>query len=449
MGEKTVITSTATLLRTALTIMGMHRSSLEARNPYEPVNRAWVMKMIESAQRGVLYTGGAPAPGACALVVKGITGTRKSITVKRVLKMLGPQVIHHGPDDDARWKQATQLNYLYVAISHDGSRGGLLSSILLAVDAALGTDYSVKLPKQYPSIEKLVGAVIALLHSNYIGVLVIDEIQLLNMYLADQATLMQLLLLNLLNSGIPTVLVGNPLGFIGLAELSQDASRLVERPQVYFHPCGAVGPAEDDEWDEVWPGIRGFYVLDEPPSDEEACKQCVKRCSGGIPRLGLALWTNTQASALLDDRSSIGAQDLVAEFQKEDFDALRGVCEGFSNKDPLALLPWRGIDIPVDYYARVWGKPLPSEQPTSEIGASGGTARTTAAKKGTKAAGSGAARMKARETKRKKREIAIEAAKSALPSEDMRMSGLQSHALASLAELMGNLGTDKQPSGSS
>ena len=106
MGEKTVITSTATLLRTALTIMGMHRSSLEARNPYEPVNRAWVMKMIESAQRGVLYTGGAPAPGACALVVKGITGTRKSITVKRVLKMLGPQVIHHGPDDDARWKQA-------------------------------------------------------------------------------------------------------------------------------------------------------------------------------------------------------------------------------------------------------------------------------------------------------------------------------------------------------
>jgi len=411
--------------------------SLEVRNPYKAANRAWVRQVIERASEGKLFAGGAPAPGACALVVKGITGTRKSITVKRVLKMLGQQVIRHGPDDDARWKQATQINYLYVAISHDGSRGGLLTQILIAVDEALATDYSIKLPRQYPSIEKLAGAVIALLHSKYIGVLVIDEIQMLNLYAADQATLMQLLLLNMLNSGIPMVLVGNPLGFIGLTEYTQDASRLVERPQVFFHPCGAVGPPEEDEWDEVWAGVRRFYLLDEPPENADECKQLIKRFSGAIPRLALAIWTNAQAAALLDGRSTISPQDIEAEYLKEEYDALRGLCRGFDTKDPIDLLPWRGVDIPVDYYARVWGKPLPCEEEAQEDDEKSTPKIGKAARTSTRAKSGDARRqMKARETRKRKRDAAADAARKLLPPEDMRMNGVKEHSMASLDELM-------------
>lgn len=438
MGEKVVVTPTDTVLRTACTIIGMHRRSLIARNPYIPANRAWVHRLIEDATDGTSFVGGAPMPGACALVVKGITGTRKSITVKRVLKMLGPQVVPHGSEERARWKQAIQINWLYVAISHDGSRGGLLIAILIAIDQALGTNHAVRLPRDYPSIEKLVGAVIALLHSHYVGVLVIDEIQLLNLYLADQATLMQLLLLNFMNSGIPTVLVGNPLGFIWLAEYSQDASRLVERPQIYFHPCGAIGLPEQDEWDQVWAGIRLIYVLRESPLDVKKCKAVVKRCSGGIPRLALALWTNTQAEALLGRQETISPEHIEAEFKKEAYDAVRGLCSGFANRDPIALLPWRGVDVPVDYYALEWGKPLPTTESEPETTPS---QRGRKARRATKAATavrgtSGLRSMKAQEARQKARDAAADAAKHALSSEDMRMNGIKEHSLAALHELM-------------
>jgi hypothetical protein len=441
---KAPLQPTTLSVKAAMTIINMQRGSYRPRNPTLPSGRRQVNTTVELARQGVSFVALPPAPGAAVLIIKGITGLAKSVTVLGALRLLGPQVIVHGEVEAALWKRAVQLNYLFASMSHDGSRGGLLNAILLALDKALGTNHVIDLPKQFKSIEKQAGAIIGLLHSVYLGVLVIDEIQLANLVMSDQAEKMQLFLLNLINSGIPVVLVGNPWGFAWLALLSQDASRMAEREQIFFHPCGSTNRPEDDEWDVVFDGVRKYYVLDSPPSDEAECRCVLKRRCGGIPRLALAIWCLAQRACLLDGRPSLSPGDLEAAYLSDTFADLRDLCDGFDQHDSIKLMRWRETDVPVDYYAQLWGMPLP--------GAEKATKQTKAEPEcGSKSSGSSAptssrgtrAQFKAQQTREKKKEAMRDQLKAMLAAEDMRMQGLQHHGLASLKALMTSIGGAK------
>ena len=447
--EKKPLFPTVLSLRTAMTIINMHRHSLRMRNPTIPQGRRLVHDAVAMALQGEDFRMRQPAPGACLLIIQGITGTAKSVTAEHSLRLLGDQVIRHSEEPAALWKAATQLSYLYVGMSHDGSRGGLLNAILLAIDAALGASYAVGLPKQFRTLDRLIGAVISKLHSLYLGILIIDEIQLLNLVNSEQAEKMHLFLLNLVNSGIPVVLIGNPLGFTWLKEYTQNLSRSLERPEAYFHPHGAVGD-DEDEWDSVYAGIRAYYVLGDSPVDEVACKSLLKVRSGGIPRVGLALWCRAQLDALLDGRSCITPQDIQSVYLSDSFDEVRALCDGFANRYPFLLLRWSNRDIPVRYYAKIWEKPLPSAQEecvpdTSEN--SGTKAKNGKSPRKPRTQYSAAARMKAAETRERTKQAEREALAKVLPPEDMRMEGCRQHAIASFAELMRRIEGAHRPDG--
>jgi len=441
---KVPLQPTTLSVKAAMTIINMRNGSYRARNPTLPSGRRQVNTSIELARQGVSFADRPAALGAAVLIVKGITGLAKTVTVRGALRLLGPQVIVHREDEAALWKSAVQLGYLFVPMSHDGSRGGLLTSILLAIDDVLGTNYAVDLPKKFKSIEKLAGAIIALLHSLFLGVLVIDEIQVDNLVLSDQAGKMQLFLLNLINSGIPTVLVGNPWGFTWLASLSQDASRMAEREQIFFHPCGATGQAEDDEWDVVFDGVRKYYVLDSPPAEEAECRRVLKRLSGGIPRLALAIWCLAQRACLLDGRPSVALDDLEAAYLSDTLDDVRALCDGFDQRDPIKLMRWRETDVPVDYYAKCWGVPLPAAEETIKQSDAEPRRDTRAPGSSSGASRRGArARFKAQQTRERKKQAVRDQLKATLTAEDMRTQGLKDHALASLEGLMSSMGGTK------
>jgi hypothetical protein len=440
--EKVPLSPTTTSIKAALTIIAIHRHSLRLRNPTLTQGRILVASALEKGRIGAPFVSSQPMPGAALYVIKGITGLSKTVTVKHTLRLLGPQVIYHGEVKTAHWNAAPQLNYLFVPMSHDGSRGGLLIQILLAVDRALGTDRASELPRKYKTIERLAGAVIGLLHSLYLGVLVIDEIQLLNLVLSDQAEIMQLFLLNLANSGIPLVLVGNPAGFSWLGKFTQNLSRSVERAPASFHPCGAMGGPEDDEWDTVFEGIHAYYLLGDKPTNKSALSSLLKRRGGGIPRCGLALWTQGQRNAALDGRSMITLEDIDAVYHDESFEAIRPLCEGFANRDPLALFRWQDSDVPVQFYAQAWGKPLPQSTPPSVFSGDAPTnapQNNSATKSATRTKRSAAAAMKAQATREANRKAAAAALTQTLSGGDMRMEGIKAHTLASFSELMSGI----------
>lgn len=436
-GEKTPLSPTTTSLQAAMAIVAMHRFSLRARNPLLAEGRRRVNEGIETARSGATHTNLPPAPGACLQVIKGITGTAKSVTVKHTLtRLIGPQVIEHGEEPAALFKSATQLSWLFTGMSHDGSRGGLLTGTLLAIDKLLGTTHAQDLPKMYRSVERLSGAVIALLHSYYLGVLVIDEIQLLNLIESHHSTLMHLFLLNLINSGIPVVLIGNPYGFAWLSAFSQNLSRSVERQQIVFHPCGAVGKAEDDEWENVFIGIRNFYLLDDKVIDIDVCSDLLKRLSGGFPRLALTLWCSAQLNVLNSGGTILTAEDLEDAYKSDEFADARPLCEGFAQRDPTLLMRWRDTDIPVDFYAAQWGKSIAAEATDADIEKPPSHPRPLPKGGSKNTPQKSAAKLQAAQTrernKLKKRQSLI---KSLSPG-DMRLDGIKQHALASLDELM-------------
>jgi hypothetical protein len=436
--EKRPLYPTRLSLGTGMTIVNMHRHSLRVRNPTIAQGRRLVHEAVMMAMEGEDFLKRPPAPGACLFIIKGITGTAKSVSAEHALRLLGDQVIHHLDEPAAHWKAATQLSYLYVGMSHDGSRGGLLNGILLAIDAALGTSFAVDLPKMYKTLDRLAGAVISKLHSLYLGILIIDEIQLLNLVNSEQAEKMQLFLLNLANSGIPLVLIGNPLGFTWLNEYTQNLSRALERPPAYFHPHGSIGE-DDDEWDSVFIGIRAYYLLDDPPLDEEDCSKVLKRLSGGIPRVGLALWCMAQSEVLLDGGLRLTPKDIERVYLNADFDEIRPLCDGFTNKDPILLLQWAKKDIPVAYYAKIWQKPVPQEQTNATDLADDSPPSQTAGEKDPpkpRARKSAAAKMKAAETRERNKQAEREELSKSLSPEDMRIEGCKQHAMASLAELL-------------
>ena len=444
-------------LECAMTIRSMHRNSLVSRNPCLATGRLFVDERVAAGRSGIELTHFPVAPGACMLVIQGITGTAKTVTIKHACRLLGPQVIRHGEEPAALWKSTTQLSWLFVAMSHDGSRGGLLNSILIQVDSMLGTSYGDEFRRKYKTIEKLSGAVIALLHSLYVGLLVIDEIQLLNLVHSEQALHMHLFLLNLANSGIPLVLSGNPLGFSWLKEYSQNMSRAIERPRFYFHPCGALD--DEDDWEEVFVGIRFTYVLKQPPIHEDRCSEVLKRRSGGIQKMAGALWCNAQRNVLLDpDRTMSGLtpEDIDDAYWDEAFHSARSLCDAFSNRDPILLESWRNKDIPVDYYAEKWGKSyakggslgsdegaLPTIRPSPAENAKSSRSRPRV-KESTK--------FEASETRKRRRKAKQEDAAKTLEKSDMRMEGLKAHNLASLDELekrIGGLSSSGEPTGNS
>lgn len=442
--EKMPLRPTTQSLRTGLTIRGMAYGSLRLRNPTSAPCRALVDKLVEVGQSAGLEYFNRPQPGSSNLLVMGGTGTSKTVTIKQACKLLGTQVIHHQSSDAALWIASTQLLFLFIGMSHDGSRGGLLGAILLALDQALRTSYAIDMPKKFKTIERLAGAIISLLHSLYLGVLIIDEGQLRNLVISDQAELMQLFLLSLMNSGIPVVLVGNPFAFTWMANFSQVGRRLTERPPEFFHPCGAIGEPEEDEWETVFDGVADYYVLHHPPQNRDECSRVLKRCSGGVPGLSLALWCTAQRLVLHDlERSYLQPDDIIAAYNDRGFDAMRDLADGFTKKNPMQLLRWRDEDLPVDFYAEAWGRPLLDvisdsvqvNNPARILVES----RTERGKKKPTAK----SKLKAQKTREAKKNLARTLLKPKLAEGDMRKNGLQQHAMKALDLMLAETGAAK------
>lgn len=435
--EKMPLRPTEQSLRTGLTIRGMANGSLRLRNPTTAHGRAFVDKLVDRGQSDGLQFFNTPQPGSSTLLLLGGTGTSKTVTIKQALRLLGAQVIRHQSNEAALWVACTQLVYLFVGMSHDGSRGGLLVDILLAIDQVLKTSHAIDMPKKFKTIERLAGAVIALMHSLYLGVLVIDECQLRNLVLSDQAELMQLFLLNLMNSGIPLVLVGNPFAFTWMANLSQDGRRLTERPPEFFHPCGAMGSPEDDEWDVVFDGVSSYYVLHSQVQNLKECSIELKRCSGGVPGLALALWCTAQRNVLHDpERNYLLPADITAAYDDSGFDAMRDLADGFANKDPMRMLRWRDEDVPVDFYAAAWGRMLPDEIPTDTYGSAPARLLVEPRIAKDKKAATAKSKLQAKKTREANKSLERALLKPSLKEEDMRKKGLQQHAMKSLDALL-------------
>lgn len=246
-------------------------------NPLIPANRFRTVQAL--AQRGQSLVDAPWLPDfADALMVMGCTAVGKSTAIKRYLIQID-QFCIHPRCEQAEWARHIQVTYLIVPMPVH--RGGLLYAILAGLDSTIGTSYRNKYSdhRRWP-IEKLAIEVGIILVQHAVGVLIIEEIQARNFSMSPNREEMLLFILRVLNFGVPVVLVGNPLGFVGLAEFSQDINRLTENEPIHLMPAALA----DKEWTEgLGPGMWGHNVMPRQTPWSAALGCELHACSAGIP----------------------------------------------------------------------------------------------------------------------------------------------------------------------
>lgn len=418
-GEKTPLEPSMLSLKSSLTWHGMLIGGLRARNPTIAANRKIYFDSLKSVQ-AFKDINKCPTQGISVNILKGPTGTGKTVTYQRYCSTL-PQTIDHGENKVCGWVFLRQLVYLVVQMSHDGSRGGFLIGILTEMDKALGTSYSTTLPKAYKSIEKLSLATVGRLIAHFTGILFIDEGQIRNLVDSGQAELMQTFLLQMMNSGIPIVLVGNEKAFDWIT-FSQDKSRMYLTPISHFPPSGALGEiGADIEWAAISDGIMKFYVLDSPPFNFEECRHTLKTCSGGIARLALTLWCFAQQNVMFSAGNYISPQDILDAYHSYPFSELRPLADGFTYRNWTILSRYPDVDW--QFYKSHWQQ---QSIPESNIETNLIESSTTpfSHNRNLDKRTSEAAKLKREQTRLKNTEKKKQELNSQLSEEDIRKNGL-------------------------
>jgi AAA domain len=295
---------------------------------------------------------GFTARNARCITIQGITGIGKSTIVDRTLSLL-PQVVEHGPSEAAGWSKQKQLVWIKVDMTSDGSRLGFLMQVYKQVDAALGTDYFAQYSAKKWSMEHHMVAVSKILFNCFCGVLIIEEIQLRNFAEAASRDLMLLFFLRLSNLGIPIVLIGNPLGFKGFDDFTQDVRRLTSGGKFDLWP--AASPRDPDWAEFLVPGMLQFNVLRKSPALHDAAELLFK-CTGGVYDFLAKVLAQAQMLALRRGHDGITDADVLAAYEGPTIKASHGLIRALADRDVEALS--RFSDIPHLAFAEKWASTL-------------------------------------------------------------------------------------------
>jgi hypothetical protein len=159
---------------------------------------------------------------ASGFSILGMSGVGKSRSVLRILNLY-PQVIRHSNYQGRNFTHL-QLVWLKLECPFDSNPRGLCIQFFKAVDSILGTTYYKDYVRERRLLDQLLADMVTVASNHFIGVLVIDEIQRLNLARSGGADKMLNFFVHLINTiGIPVVLVGT---YKAMAVLSGEFSQM-------------------------------------------------------------------------------------------------------------------------------------------------------------------------------------------------------------------------------
>ncbi|MDQ1812862.1 ATP-binding protein [Massilia sp. CCM 9210] len=431
---------TLTALDTTSRLYRMIRRGYTARNPTSVSSRQHTMGLARCAGKEIDQLPWLPSY-AKGMRASGVTGLGKSYEILRALSLIPPRIVH-GKSKSADWTHMVQAPWLYVAMSHDGSLGGLLLQILTALDVAIGTSYARERGITGLSNEKLAVHAGIILINHGVGVLVIDELQGRNFAGGVRGGLAATFFLRLLNFGIPLVLMGNPLGMDALDTFSQDMRRVGSGGNIEMHPLESY---ETDFTDVLAPALWRYNVMPEPSPIRDDDGAILFKYCGGIRDYAARIRASSQRLALDEGCAFVTEDHMAQAFNGPDFSAKdRDLIAGFRDKNPILLQQFD--DIPWQRYAVRWGlHPSVPDTPPS-VPASHPAVPAKPRKPAPQQAKETAQRNRTRKANQKA-ENAV--ARANLDPEDMRNQGLQQHLISGFEQLQvhDNPLTNPSPSG--
>jgi AAA domain len=206
-------------LRLALSTIKMVRIGYEDRNPL--IAREWTATLDRAVADLPTMSKIAPNDECCfdqpanadASLLVGLSGTGKTTTVRKIFLSL-PQVIVHEEyplGSRKRLQPTQQLVWLLQTCPTEGSQRAFCINAFRSLDAVLGTGYERLYVRSSVGTEVLLAGFASVVHQHGLGLLVIDEVQLLASApgtSGERFLKFILLLMNVVK--IPVLLIGTP-----------------------------------------------------------------------------------------------------------------------------------------------------------------------------------------------------------------------------------------------
>jgi hypothetical protein len=211
---------------------------LADRHPYEAAQRQAIYLMAQHAQRPtVSFT--SLVSKSRGMLLEGVTKQGKTTLLSRVLGHF-PRTIDRDRDELAGWAHLKQLVHLVVPMPSDASKSGFLKQAFIELDNALGTTYATTARIRNSTVDQQLVEFLSILVQHRCGLLIIEEAQYENELTNSRfGTEFHTFFLRVLNAGIPTIIVGNPMAFDDLKTNSQLMSRLSNPGQFTLAPCAS------------------------------------------------------------------------------------------------------------------------------------------------------------------------------------------------------------------
>lgn len=264
---------------------------------------------------------------ASSLSIMGVSGMGKSTTLARILSNIN-QVIYHKNYKGINFN-FTQVSWIKVDCSFDGSVKGLCIDFFAKVDALLGTSYFIKYGTSKRTVDTLLSIISQISRSVGLGLLIIDEIQHLSQAKSGGSDKMLNFFTTLVNVvGIPVVMVGT----MKARNIFQSDFRIARRG------LGASGNIiwermkKDESWDLLVEAIWEYQWTKKPTQLNQQYIDLLYELSQGVIDIVVKIYCMAHVKAISTGIEEITPQ-LIKQVAKENLKMVQPMLDALKSGD--------------------------------------------------------------------------------------------------------------------
>jgi len=304
------------------------------RNPMSFHTRSDAERRLQQLEADHLPLVPLPTTSASGFNVIGDPGVGKTSTINRVLSCI-PQVTRH-VQYQGKPLILKQVNWIRMDCPADGSVGNLARNFFEAVDRAVGQTNYRQFYGGRASRDALINAMARVALNQQVGLLIIDEIQVLTKakgVWVDQLLNFLVQLRNVI--GLPIILVGTPDATPILSTKLRQARRGTGQGEHRWERL-----AKDYWWDEFVQTLWRFQYTRQTTPFEPAFSDVLYEESQGIPDLAVKVFKLAQKRVILrDENDEVLSVALLREVAREYLGGCQPTLEGIRTGDNSKLGP--------------------------------------------------------------------------------------------------------------
>lgn len=280
-------------------ICSMVRSGYQSRNPLSQSGRQDLYKQIaDDGQYDIAECDDSAGIelGGMQMAVVGLSGMGKTTVVRMALSCLGPPIIEH--TGLAGGFTGMQITRLLISAPEDGTPRSLALAFFAEVDRLTkDTDYAAQYSDRRIPLATLKSAMRQIAATYFIGVLVVDEIQMLSARKSQGFRRILNFFLTLMNQlQIPILLVGTPAAEPLFADRLQDARRAADSGYHYFWRPESW---KDENWTSVVKAFWSYQWVRNPAPLTDEIREVLFDLTAGVTAVLRVLMIAAQKHAIL------------------------------------------------------------------------------------------------------------------------------------------------------